>query len=113
MDGAVLGSSDIAVRKAKTAALFQVESEAVWEYCKPGAPAPGLEQTNGGLAPFGGGLPLKQPDGTVIGAIDEMWNASYTQFDGMDGRSATDFQGVFDTYSSTSTYDLRTADCAY
>jgi uncharacterized protein GlcG (DUF336 family) len=49
--------------------LFQTTSEAVWEYCKPGAPAPGLELTNGGLAPFGGGVPLFRPDGTLAGAI--------------------------------------------
>jgi uncharacterized protein GlcG (DUF336 family) len=69
MDGAVLASIDIAISKARTAALFQVNSEAVWEYCKPGAPAPGLELTNGGLAPFGGGIPLRDRDGIVIGAV--------------------------------------------
>ncbi|HEY9235131.1 MULTISPECIES: GlcG/HbpS family heme-binding protein [Phenylobacterium] len=69
MDGAVLGSIDIALRKAKTAVLFGAESEAVWEYCKPGAPAPGLENTNGGLAPFGGGIPLKDRDGSILGAL--------------------------------------------
>jgi uncharacterized protein GlcG (DUF336 family) len=69
MDGAVLASIDIALRKATTAVLFQANSEDVWEYCKPGALAPGLELTNGGLAPFGGGIPLKGPDGQVIGAL--------------------------------------------
>ena len=69
MDGAVLASIDIAIRKASTAVLFQANSEAIWDYCKPGAPAPGLELTNGGLAPFGGGIPLKGPDGAVIGAL--------------------------------------------
>ena len=57
MDGAVLGSIDIALRKACTAVLFQANSEAIWEYCRPGRPAPSLELTNGGLAPFGGGIP--------------------------------------------------------
>ena len=69
MDGAVLASIDIAIRKASTAVLFQANSEAVWEYCKPGAPAHGLELTNGGLAPFGGGIPLRRTDGVVIGAL--------------------------------------------
>ncbi|HEU6443235.1 MAG TPA: heme-binding protein [Microvirga sp.] len=69
MDGAVLASIDIALRRATTAVLFQVDSEAVWECCKPGASAPGLELTNGGLAPFGGGIPLKGTDGQVIGAL--------------------------------------------
>jgi uncharacterized protein GlcG (DUF336 family) len=69
MDGAVLAYLDLALRKASTAVLFQANSEDIWEYCKPGAPAPGLELTNGGLAPFGGGIPLKCPDGQVIGAL--------------------------------------------
>lgn len=69
MDGAVLGSIDIATRKARTAVLFQTTSEAVWDYCKPGAPAHALELTNGGLAPFAGGLLLVGSDGTVIGAV--------------------------------------------
>lgn len=69
MDGAVLGSIDVALGKARTAALFQVSSEAVWDYCKPGAPAPGLELSNGGLMTFPGGLPLIDADGTMIGAV--------------------------------------------
>jgi uncharacterized protein GlcG (DUF336 family) len=68
MDGAPLGSIDIAMKKARTAALFGIDSEAVWEYCKPGAPAHGLEHTNGGLAPFGGGIPLSA-GGQVVGAV--------------------------------------------
>jgi uncharacterized protein GlcG (DUF336 family) len=69
MDGALLASIDIAMRKARTAVLFESSSEAVWEYCKPGAPAHGLELTNGGLSPFGGGIPLKGNDGELVGAI--------------------------------------------
>jgi uncharacterized protein GlcG (DUF336 family) len=69
MDGAVLGSIDVATRKARTAVLFQARSEAVWEYCKPGAPAPGLELSNGGLAPFAGGIPLHDPSGELLGAV--------------------------------------------
>lgn len=69
MDGAVLGSIDIAVKKAKTAALFECNSEDVWEYCKPGAPAHGLELSNGGLAPFAGGIAIKDPNGKLMGAV--------------------------------------------
>jgi uncharacterized protein GlcG (DUF336 family) len=69
MDGAVLGSIDVALKKAATAALFLTSSAAVWEYCKPGAPAHALELSNGGLAPFPGGLPLKTTDGDVLGAV--------------------------------------------
>jgi uncharacterized protein GlcG (DUF336 family) len=69
MDGAPLGSIDVATRKARTAVLFETNSEAVWEYCKPGAPAPGLELSNGGLAPFAGGIPLRGPDSSMQGGI--------------------------------------------
>ncbi|MEY4511568.1 MAG: hypothetical protein RLZZ450_3690 [Pseudomonadota bacterium] len=69
MDGAVLGSIDLAMKKATTAVLFEVPSEAVWEYCKPGAPAHGLELSNGGLTPFAGGVPLKGPRGEPLGAV--------------------------------------------
>jgi uncharacterized protein GlcG (DUF336 family) len=69
MDGAVLGSIDIAIKKAKTAALFECNSEDVWEYCKPGAPAHGLENTNGGLAPFAGGVLIRDDAGKAIGAV--------------------------------------------
>ncbi len=69
MDGAVLGSIDLAMNKARTAALFEANSEVVWEYCKPGAPAHGLELSNGGLAPFGGGVPLKDVTGELLGSV--------------------------------------------
>mgnify|MGYP003288302226 CR=1 FL=1 len=69
MDGAVIGSIDIAMKKARTAVLFEINSELVWEYCKPGAPAPYLELTNDGLAPYAGGIPLKNSDGLLLGAV--------------------------------------------
>lgn len=69
MDGAVLGSIDVAMRKARTAVMFECSSEAVWDYCRPGAPAPTLELSNGGLAPFAGGIPLHTSGGALIGAI--------------------------------------------
>lgn len=69
MDGAVLGSIDIAMKKARTAALFAAPSEMVWEYCKPGAPGHALEHTNGGLAPFPGGIPLLHATGELLGAV--------------------------------------------
>lgn len=69
MDGAVLGSIELSCSKARTAVLFSIPSEAVWEYCKPGAPAPGLERSNGGLATFAGGIPLFDAQGALIGAV--------------------------------------------
>jgi uncharacterized protein GlcG (DUF336 family) len=69
MDGAWLGSIDVALKKAKTAVLFEVETHAVWEFCKPDGPAHGMELTNDGLVSFAGGLPLKAKDGQLRGSI--------------------------------------------
>lgn len=69
MDGGVLGAIDVAVGKARTAALFGISSAAVWDYCQPGAPAHNLEASNGGLMPFPGGLPLVSSAGTLVGAV--------------------------------------------
>lgn len=69
MDGALLGSVDVAIAKARTSALFGVPSEAVWDWCKPGAPGPGLDRSNGGLMPIAGGVPLHDADGTLSGAL--------------------------------------------
>jgi len=68
MDGAVLGSIDVALAKARTSALFGITSQAVWDHCKPGAPAPGLERSNGGLMTFPGGVPLVA-NGALVGAV--------------------------------------------
>jgi uncharacterized protein GlcG (DUF336 family) len=69
MDGAVRGAIDIATKKAKTAVLFEVNSETLWEFCKPGGPAQGLQFTNDILVTFAGGIPLKTRDGEMLGAI--------------------------------------------
>ena len=69
MDGALLGSVDIALRKAKTAALFGLDTETVGELSKPGGTSPGLELTNGGLVVFAGGIPVHDAEGRVIGAV--------------------------------------------
>lgn len=68
MDGAVLGSIDVSIIKARTSVLFAISSADVWAYCQPGAPAPNLQASNGGLMPFPGGLPVIA-NGTVIGAV--------------------------------------------
>jgi uncharacterized protein GlcG (DUF336 family) len=69
MEGALLGSIDIALGKAKTSVLFGMNSEAVGEFCKPGGTSPGLELTNGTLVVFAGGIPIRSGDGSVIGAV--------------------------------------------
>ena len=68
MDGTVLGTIDVATAKARTSALFGIGSADVWAYCQPGAPAPNLQASNGGLMPFPGGLPIIA-HGTLIGAV--------------------------------------------
>lgn len=69
MDGAFLGSADIAMKKAKTARMFDAPTGALGQLTQPGGPLYGLEETNGGLVTFAGGLPLKNAAGQVIGAI--------------------------------------------
>jgi uncharacterized protein GlcG (DUF336 family) len=69
MDGAWLGSIDIATTKARTARYFNLPTEALGELSQPGGPLYGIEVSNGGLITFPGGLPLEAEDGTVIGAI--------------------------------------------
>ncbi len=68
MDNALIGSLDIAIQKAKTAMLFRMPSEQVGEFLKPEAAAYGLENTNGGLVGFAGGLPIRE-NGEIIGYI--------------------------------------------
>ena len=69
MDGAWLGSIDIATTKARTARYFDLPTEELGALSQPGGPLYGIEVSNGGLITFPGGLPLKAEDGTVIGAI--------------------------------------------
>lgn len=69
MDGAWLGSIDIAIRKARTAALFQMPTGDLGPLVQPGAPLYGAEVSNEGLITFPGGIPLVTADGTMIGAI--------------------------------------------
>jgi uncharacterized protein GlcG (DUF336 family) len=68
MDDAFIGTIDVAIQKAKTAMLFRMNTEQVGEFLKPEAAAYGLENTNGGLVGFAGGMPIKQ-GGEIIGYI--------------------------------------------
>ncbi len=68
MDGAFLGSIDVAHKKAKTARLFGMKTGELGALSQPGGPLYGIEQTNGGLITFGGGVPITD-GGVVIGAI--------------------------------------------
>lgn len=69
MDGALLGAIDIALKKAKTASLFQKNTEVLGEKSQPGKPLFGIEQSNNGLITFAGGMPIINKEGIIIGAI--------------------------------------------
>jgi len=69
MDGALLGSADIAMNKARTAALFGFNTEALYDFVKPGGTSPGFDRTNGGLIVFAGGIPIRDAAGQLIGAV--------------------------------------------
>lgn len=69
MDGAWLGSLDIAIKKAKTARFFDMNTGAIGELSQPGGSLYGIEHSNSGLISFPGGVPVKNADGEVIGAI--------------------------------------------
>ena len=69
MDGAWIGSIDIAQKKARTARFFDMPTGEIGKLSQPGKPLYNIEVSNGGLITFPGGIPLKASDGTVIGAI--------------------------------------------
>ncbi len=69
MDGAWLGSADISLKKAKTARFFDMNSGAIGELSQPGGPLYNIEHSNGGLISFPGGVPIKNEQGDIIGAI--------------------------------------------
>jgi len=69
MDGAWLGSIDIAIKKARTARLFDMETGDIGKLSKPGGPLYMIELSNNGLISFPGGIPIFNEDDEVIGAI--------------------------------------------
>lgn len=69
MDGAWLGSIDIAIKKAKTARYFDMPTGEIGKLSQPGGPLFNIEHSNGGLITFPGGVPLKNAQGQIIGAI--------------------------------------------
>ncbi len=69
MDGALLGSVDLALRKARTSVLFRTESGSLGHKSQPGGALWSIENSNGGLVTFGGGVPLFDRDGLCVGAI--------------------------------------------
>jgi uncharacterized protein GlcG (DUF336 family) len=69
MDEAWIGSIDIALRKAKTARFFNMETGEIGKLSQPGGSGWQIEHSNGGLITFPGGVPIINRDGEIIGAI--------------------------------------------
>lgn len=69
MDESFLGSIDIAIKKAKTARYFDIDTGKLGELTQPGGDIYNIEHSNGGLITFPGGIPLKNKEGKIIGAI--------------------------------------------
>ena len=68
MDGAWLGSIDIAQSKAYTARAFDMPTRNLAEMAQPGEPLFGIEGSNQSVIIFAGGIPLKNDD-IVVGAV--------------------------------------------
>lgn len=69
MDGAWLGSIDIAIKKARTARFFDMPTGEIGKLSQPGGSLYNIEHSNGGLITFPGGVPIKNRDGAIIGAV--------------------------------------------
>lgn len=67
MDGAIIGSIDIALRKAKTAVYFPIPTDMLGKMVREEG-LESLESSNGGLILFAGGEPLRR-NGCLIGGI--------------------------------------------
>ena len=69
MDGAWLGSIDIAIKKARTARFFDMNTGEIGKLSQPGGALYNIEHSNGGLITLPGGVPIKDATGAIIGAI--------------------------------------------
>ena len=69
MDGAWLGSIDIAIKKARTARFFDMNTGEIGNLSQPGGSLYNIEHSNDGLITFPGGVPIKDAAGEIIGAI--------------------------------------------
>ncbi|TWF46442.1 GlcG/HbpS family heme-binding protein [Neorhizobium alkalisoli] len=68
-DDGLIGSIDLAIKKAVTARLFDKTTYYLGSLAQPAQPLFGIEQSNeGNVVIFGGGLPVIR-DGRVIGAV--------------------------------------------
>ncbi|TXE09656.1 heme-binding protein [Seonamhaeicola algicola] len=69
MDESYLGSIDVAIKKAKTARYFNIDTGKLGELTQPGGIIYNIELTNNGLVSFPGGIPIKNKEDKIIGAI--------------------------------------------
>ena len=69
MDESYLGSIDVAIKKAETARYFNIDTGKLGELTQPGGIIYNIEHSNGGLITFPGGIPIKDKNGKIIGAI--------------------------------------------
>lgn len=70
MKNVPFGIIDFAIRKAKTAISFGVDSVVFGTIMESvGASSSGMQYTNGGLVTIGGGVIIKNATGEVIGAL--------------------------------------------
>ena len=68
-DGALIGSIDLAIDKAKTARIFDKATSELAELAQSGRPLFGIQESNAGeVVIFGGGIPVIL-GGSVVGAI--------------------------------------------
>lgn len=70
MDDSYIASYDVAVQKAFTVVSLKMSTATLKPLAQPGGSLYGIQFTNGGkIVIFGGGEPLKNADGVIIGGL--------------------------------------------
>ena len=68
-DDGLIGSIDLAIKKAITARIFDKTTDYLGSLSQPGQPLFGIHQSNqGNVVIFGGGIPVKR-GGRIVGAV--------------------------------------------
>jgi len=94
MDDAWVGSVDIAIKKAKTACFFGMNTGQIGALSQPGGPLYGIEHSNDGLITFPGGVPIVDENGILIGAVGV--SGSSVENDHQVAKAGVDVIGVSD-----------------
>jgi len=69
MEHSMLGSIDLALKKAKTACLFRTRTQELGQRSQPNMPIWSIELSNGGLSTIAGGVPLLNQAGEFVGSV--------------------------------------------